>query len=122
MGIGQYSSPPTPVAHTEISARVNPGQNRYVAGQDVHDDLVAHQFGHVHLAFDKGTIDARSGVLWVVDVFGADAENDLFAGVLSDKRRLCLPAVRRENVPVSTKTLPSLAVRVASKKFIAGAP
>ena len=69
------------IADLVARAWVHPGDENLLAGLQIDEDFIAHQFGHIHLGVDRLGRDAGRGESGVVDVFGADAEDDLLAGV-----------------------------------------
>ena len=65
------------VADLEAGARVDAGDEAVLAGLQVDEDFVAHQLGHIHLGFHRLGDDAGRCKFRVVDVLGADAEDDV---------------------------------------------
>ena len=66
------------VAKARGSARVDTGDEVVLTVDEVQEDFIAHQFGDVHFDIDWLGDDAGRRVKWIVDIFGADAENDIF--------------------------------------------
>ncbi len=62
-------------------AWINAGHKVVLAGLQIDEDFVPHQFGDIHDGFHRLSVDAGRGKLWVVDIFWADAKDDLFADI-----------------------------------------
>ena len=67
------------VAHLEAGAWINTSDKLVTSTHHVQEDFIAHQLGHVHLGLNIGRMDPWRSEYRVVNIFWANAEDDLLA-------------------------------------------
>src|SRR5450759_4090740 len=67
--------------HLKAGARINPGYKLGRTAEQVKEDFISHQLGHIHLGFNRRGFNSWRSKQWVVDILRSDAEDHFTVNV-----------------------------------------